>query len=153
MGDWLRLRAARKRDRSYYVRLYALIKLRDQARHKAEYPAYEHGETDAWRLRAITALIDVLGEFHSLTDEIAKLWEPKIKGNIDVQRAWREKHWRLGAGILDTAITSYTFMNMPIQDSNIANALDPDLIARVEHVLRAEDWTAVASLAATFVED
>jgi Protein of unknown function (Hypoth_ymh) len=44
-------------------------------------------------------------------------------------------------------------MNVKVQDSTIANTLDHDLLTRVDHVFRVEDWTAVASLAATFVED
>jgi hypothetical protein len=44
-------------------------------------------------------------------------------------------------------------MNTKVQQSTIADTLDPDLMARVDHVFRVEDWTAVASLAATFVED
>jgi hypothetical protein len=44
-------------------------------------------------------------------------------------------------------------MNTKIQNSTIANTLDSDLMARVDHVFRVEDWTAVAPLAATFVED
>jgi hypothetical protein len=42
---------------------------------------------------------------------------------------------------------------MKIQESTVANSFDLELMARVEHVFRLEDWTAVASLAATFVED
>lgn len=56
---------------------------------------------------------------------------------------------------MDTAITSYVFMNTTLKDSDLGmtNILDADLVSRVEHVLRVDDWAAVASLAAIFVED
>jgi len=120
----------------------------------SKYPGnYRHGKQEAWKLQAATALTEVLGGFDLLADRINEIWDYKIPDKPGTQLDWEQQSWIESAGVMDTAITSYIFMNTKIQDSSISNALDADLIARVNHVLRAEDWTAVASLAATFVED
>jgi len=154
MAEWVQLRAAKKRDRAYFIRLRTLIKLRAEATDRVNYPGnYQYGQTEAWKLRAATALAEILGEFHPLMEEIDQLWNYKTPDDPREQMSWQQQHWRKAEGILNAAILSYTFMNIKLQDSGMANALDAELMARVDHVFRVEDWTAVASLAATFVED
>jgi hypothetical protein len=149
----VQLRAAKRRDAGYYVRLRSLIILRDEAKRGASNRWGGFGVKDSWALRASTILRETLGDFSPLIEKVETLWDyvqPKDLWNINYQI---EQHWRTGQGILDTAISSYVFMNTGIHDSTISNTLDADLMARVDHVFRNEDWTAVASLAATFVED
>lgn len=154
IAEWAQLRAAKKRDRAYFIRLRALIGLRVEATQRAKYPgSYQHGQTESWKLRAATALAEILGEFHPLTDEVDKLWNYETPNDFIQERSWQEQHWRQAEGIINAAISSYIFMNTKLQDSAIVNTLDAELMARVDHVFRVEDWTAVASLAATFVED
>lgn len=153
MTEWRQLRAAKRRDPAYFVRLRTLIRLRDKAGRKGHYPEHRSGEREAWKLGAATALAEILGEFHPLTGEIDRLWVYGTPRDHNESVAWAQQHWREAEGILNAAITSYTFMNTKIEDSTIANTLNADLMARVDHVFRVEDWTAVAALAATFVED
>jgi hypothetical protein len=154
MTEWLQLRAAKRRDPAYFVRLRTLIRLRDETSEMVAAPGfYKEGQTQAWKLRAAIALAEILGELHPLTHEIDRLWVYKTPRDSAQGMAWQQQHWREAEGILNAAITSYTFMNTRIEDSTIINTFDRDLIARVDHVFRVEDWTAVASMAATFVED
>jgi uncharacterized protein Ymh len=147
------LRAAKRRNPSYFVRLQALIILRDQANRHARNVTTLFGVRKAWTLQATTVLTEVLGEFHPLVAELEPIWKYKEPEDILTKNAWAKQSWQEGRGILDSAITSYIFMNTNIHDSSVVNMLDADLMARVDHVFRVEDWTAVASLAATFVED
>jgi hypothetical protein len=153
LTDRLQLRAAKRRDAGYYVRFRALVILRDQAKHRTKYDPRQLGISDAWKMQASTTLAEVLGEFHPLVKELTPLWKYEEPDDAFTANAWAEQHWREAQGIMDTAISSYIFMNTQIHNSTIANTLDADLMARVDHVFRVEDWTAVASLAATFVED
>jgi hypothetical protein len=157
MTERRRLRASKKRDPAYFVRLQTLTELRDDAAYCAKkvrsLGSFKPGQTQAWKLRAITALTEILGEYNALTDEIDPLWTYETPADPNTEMTWREQHWREAEGILNTAITSFIFLNTKVQESTIANSLDAELIARVDHVFRMEDWTAVASLAATFVED
>jgi hypothetical protein len=134
--------------------LRTLTALRDEAARWEDYEyIYKAGLRDAWKIQASTALADILGEFHPLLGDIDKLWEYKVPINTLSERFLENKNWRQATGILNAAISSYNFMNTKVQDSSIGNAIDSDLLARINHVFQAEDWTAVASLAATFVED
>jgi hypothetical protein len=173
MTEWVRLREARKRefalkdrereeaDRPYLIRLQVLTKLRDEADVAAKsFDAisrgrllYASGKWQAWKTQAITAIGEILGEFHPLLKEMDDLWNYELPEDRYSQAQFENRHWFQATGILNAAIASYTFMNIKIQDSTIANTLDPDLLTRVDHVFRVEDWTAVASLAATYVED
>jgi len=125
----------------------------NEAKYRTLNGTLEPGATEAWKLRASTVLPEILGEYHPLADELDPLWIYKEPKEFSTKVTWARQHWREAEGILNAAITSYIFMQTRIQDSSVAKALDADLMARVEHVFRVEDWTAVASLAATFVED
>jgi Protein of unknown function (Hypoth_ymh) len=144
-------------NRPYKVRAQALTKLLEDAslmiKVNLNIDSYAPGVRQAWKIQASTVLQDILGEYHSLMDEIDTLWNYTEPESGSTQDRWEKEHWRLAEGIMKAAMASYTFMNTKIQDSTIANTLDPDLMARIDHVFRVEDWTAVASLAATFVED
>ena len=148
-------------QRPYRTRLQVLIKLRDEAhvhadnRWNLQKYSYVSGLWEAWKVQALTAVEDILGESHSLLNEVDALWGNEVSTpSIGYERnRWENEHWRRAEGILTAAVASYTFMNTKIQDSTVANTLDPDLLRRIDHVFRLEDWTAVASLAATFVED
>jgi hypothetical protein len=155
MTGWGRVRRARKQaDRTYQVRLQALNDLLGEAlNHKyAENPLRE-GLRHSWKLRAITVTSEILGQIHPLVSEVRELWVSEEPDDWEELKEWEKDYWWRAEGILKATIISYTFMNIKVQDSTVANALDRDLLARVEHVFRLEDWTAVASLAATFVED
>jgi len=140
------------------IRLQTLTKLRDEAAEKVQSQlgrqyGYALGLHQSWKVQAETAIEEILGEFHPLLDKVDELWNYERPNDSGTRSAWENQHWRQAEGVMKAAIASYTFMNIKVQDSTIANTLDPDLLARVEHVFRLEDWTAVASLAATFVED
>jgi hypothetical protein len=131
-----------------------LVKLRRKALHQARRSALsEYGVSDGWKLHAVTALAEILGESHPFLDSIKSAWDYEAPDDYGTRYAWEKQTWRESVGIMNAAIASYIFMNTKIQESTIANTLDSDLMIRVDHVFRAEDWTAVASLAATFVED
>ena len=160
MRDWVRLRETRRREitlnertnRPYNVRLDTLFHLRARAAYEARGRSWsKSGVREAWRIQAVTVLTEILGESHSLNNDLQGLWTHSSNRSRNID--WEKEGWHEAAGILDAAIASYKFMNTKIEDSTVANTLDPDLMARIEHVFRAEDWTAVASLAATFVED
>jgi Protein of unknown function (Hypoth_ymh) len=141
-------------ERPYRIRVETLTKLRDEATQQAKWKyGYPYGAHEAWQVRAETAMEEILGEFHPLINKVNQLWSYKLPDDPGTIVTWENQTWREAEGVLNAAIESHNFMNIKVQDSTIANTLDPDLMARVDHVFRVEDWTAVASLAATFVED
>lgn len=147
-------RERKESDRPYLARFEALTKLRDEANKHAHWSyVYDHGTWQAWKVQAVTAAEEILGESHPLVEQIDDLWHYKLPTELRTQTAWERQTWREATGLLNAAILSYSFMTSKIQDSTVANTLDHDLLTRVDHVFRVEDWTAVASLAATFVED
>ena len=182
MTEWVRLREARKREvalkdqavdarirqraeadrlarekhqreyedthRPYLLRIRTLVELQQEAENTD--PRYTSpGERKAWEVRANTALTEIVGESHPLLDDLDELCDRPVTAS----QYENYQYWQVAEGVMNAAVASYHFMNTKIQDSTIASTLDPDLIARVDHVFRVEDWTAVASLAATFVED
>lgn len=142
-------------NRPYLIRLQALTSLRDEAADAGKLDPfgrflYASGKWQAWKVQAIISIEEILGELHPLLNEVGMLWNYESES---LPTPLENRYWRQAEGILNAAIASYMFMNIKIQDSTIANTLDPDLLTRVDHVFRVEDWTAVASLAATYVED
>lgn len=153
ISEWRQLRAARKQGPAYFARMQALMKLRKRAIFYAKYPGEPSaGDREAWEIEAATVLADAFGQYHSLNESMNELTGLKTPGGQD-RLYYQGRYWRQAQGMIDSAISSFIFMHTPFRDSGVAAVLDADLISRVDHVFQMEDWTAVASLAATFVED
>jgi hypothetical protein len=153
ISEWRKLRAARKHGSAYFGRMQVLLQLRKRAIFYAKYPGEPlPGDREAWEVQAVTVFTDAFGQRHFLNEDLDDLINSKTP---DGQNSlyYRGKYWRKARGIIDSAIASYNFMHTPFRDSGVANVLDSELMARVDHVFQMNDWTAVASLAATFVED
>ena len=128
MTGWGRVRRARKQaDRTYQVRLQALNDLLGEAvNHKyAENPLRE-GLRHSWKLRAITVTSEILGQIHPLVSEVRELWVSEEPDDWEELKEWEKDYWWRAEGILKATIISYTFMNIKVQDSTVANALDRD---------------------------
>jgi hypothetical protein len=133
--------------------MQVLIRLRKRAAHYAKYPGDPFpGDREAWELEAATVFTDAFGQYHPLNENLNDLTNLKTPEGQD--RLYHlGRYWQQAEGVMNSAISSYIFMRTPLRDSGLANVLDADLMARVDHVFQMQDWTAVASLAATFVED
>src|SRR5690348_12946894 len=68
---WKRNREGKEADSPYLIRLRTLKKLRKQAARKVgPFGEFQAGQKEAWKIRASTAMNEILGESHPLVDEV-----------------------------------------------------------------------------------
>ncbi|MFV5991380.1 TIGR02391 family protein [Streptomyces sp. NPDC056231] len=118
-----------------------------------KYPEFDSlwDKWPAWHKSSSFALRRILGSDHPLVEEFASLWPEKEK--TDKFAVYRRQNASKSEGILESAIFELDFSRSREVDKEFVYAVDEGLRARVQHAIDAEDWSAVASLAATYVED
>lgn len=105
----------------------------------------------AWHRTAEFALRRFFGSDHPLVEEFGSIWPEMAKSSS--YTVYRRENASQSVGILSNAILELDLAHGRGVEKEFVYAIDEGLRARVQHAIDVEDWSAVASLAATYVED